>query len=270
MIERRVIAIVNQKGGCGKTTTAVNLSAALAMRGERIALIDLDPQAHATLGVGISPQEIRNSIYDLLVAETMRFGDVLLDTEIPHLHVVPANLMLSGAQEELLNFADREMRLSHALESLADNFPYVIMDCPPALNILTINALVAATHVLIPIQTHFYSLEGMKELLGTVEVIQSRLNPNLKTLGILPTMVDGRLSAAREMLQAIREYFGRQVFETVVHSSAKLFEAPASGKPIFLYDPRSRGAEEYLALANEISQIFLREHAIQANHPVYI
>lgn len=266
----RVIAIVNQKGGCGKTTTSVNLSAALAREGHRVALIDLDPQAHATLGLGVHPEDLQQNIYDALVSRDVTLTHLMLDTDIPRLYLVPASLILSGAQVELLSATDREFRLRNRLADLPESFEFVIIDCPPSLNILTINALTAATDVLIPIQSHFYSLEGMKELMGTIEIVREQWNPNIQLLGILPTMIDKRLTAGKEMLTAIRNYFGDRVFQTVIHMNSKLFEAPASGKPIFLYDPRSKAATEYEALGREVLQLISHTHGTRENHPVYI
>lgn len=246
------IAVINQKGGCGKTTTAINLSACLAEMGYPILLVDLDPQAHATLGLGVTGDDLEHAVYHLLLRPDLPPTRVLRSTYHRNLKLLPANGLLASAQMELFSVPQRDQVLKNRLEELRDLFPLVLMDCPPSLNLLTINALTAATQVIIPIQTQYYSLDGMRELFKTIEVIRGNSNPGLEILGILPTLFDARTKMNRAMLQAVKEYFRKDVFETVICLNAALAECPMVGQPITRYAPGSRGAADYRRLAEEV------------------
>ena len=246
-----IIAIVNQKGGCGKTTTAVNLSACLADKGRRTLLIDLDPQSNATLGLGIKVDTDR-SIHRVLVDDGFTAAEAVLPTGVYNLDIIPATIMLSGADLDLANVMGRESILRNKIISISDNYNYILIDCAPSLSLLTINALSAADEVLIPIQSHYYALEGLKLLFQTVNIVKTRLNYSLAILGILPTFYDGRTSISRDVLNGLRDYFGSRVLKTVVRVNSKLAEAPSANEPIHIYAPGSRGAKDYGNLADEI------------------
>jgi len=246
-----IIAIVNQKGGCGKTTTAVNLSACLADKGRRTLLIDLDPQSNATLGLGIKVDTDR-SIHRVLVDDGFTAAEAVLPTGVYNLDIIPATIMLSGADLDLANVMGRESILRNKITSITDNYNYILIDCAPSLSLLTINALSAADEVLIPIQSHYYALEGLKLLFQTVNIVKTRLNYSLAILGILPTFYDGRTSISRDVLNGLRDYFGSRILKTVVRVNSKLAEAPSANEPIHTYAPGSRGAKDYGNLADEI------------------
>ena len=248
----KTIAVMNQKGGCGKTTTAVNLAACLAESGARVLLIDVDPQGHATLGLGLRGDEIDRTLYHAMQPGGLPFAQVILPTYHPNLKLVAANSLLSSLQLELVDRLGRERILSDGLAQIDGSFHFILMDCPPSLNLLTLNALTAASHVLIPLQTHYLSLDGMRELFKTIEMIQAEINPRLEILGILPTLFDHRTRMNRAMLQTIQEYFKGKVFETVIHSSTALTESPMMGQPVVRYAPQSQGAKDYQALAEEL------------------
>jgi chromosome partitioning protein len=252
-VSRQIIAVTNQKGGCAKTTTAVNLSGCLADRGYRVLVIDLDPQAHASLGLGIDKDRIDRTIYDVLM-NNVSLSDVILKTQVERLDAVPSNSVLSGAQLELATVLGRESVLRIAVRKmmLKKDYDFIIFDCNPSLNLVTLNALVAADSILIPIQTHYYSLEGMKELFSTIDIVRERLNPELQILGILATLYDTRTKISAKMLEQIREYFKGMVFNTVIRNNVKLCEAPIFKKPIHIYDNRSLGAQDYFGLADEV------------------
>lgn len=247
------IAVCNQKGGCAKTTTAINLSACLAQKGYKVLLIDLDPQAHASLGLGIDVENLEKSIYEVLT-NNLSLESIIQRATVDNLDIAAANSILSGAQLELADILGRETVLKIALRKLrlVKNYDFIFLDCSPSLNLITINALVAANSVLIPIQTHYYSLEGMKELFSTIDIIRERLNFELEILGILATLFDTRIKVAHQMLEQIRDYFKDMVFKTVIHNNVKLCEAPIYKKPIHLYDPKSQGAQDYWALSEEV------------------
>jgi chromosome partitioning protein len=247
----KVLAISNQKGGVGKTTTAVNLAACLAAAEERVLLIDLDPQGNATSGLGLEKHDGGKTVYDVLVHDAA-LHEVVRKTDLPTLLVAPANTDLVGAELELTSMLAREHRLADSLETTRDDYDFVIIDCPPSLGLLTLNALSAADSVLIPLQTEYYALEGLGELSRTIRLIQRRLNPRLHLEGILLTLYDGRSRLNQQVAAEVREHFGDDVFRTVIPRNVRLGESPSFGKPIILYDLRAKGAAAYLALAREI------------------
>jgi chromosome partitioning protein len=248
----RVIAIANQKGGVGKTTTAINLGACLAVAEKKTLIIDIDPQGNATSGLGVERGEVEHSTYDVLVEGTEVPEAARREIHFPYLDVVPSTRDLVGAEVELVNQTDRELVLRRALERVRDQYDYVLVDCPPSLGLLTLNTMAAADSVLIPIQCEFYALEGLSQLLNTVRLVQRNLNPQLEIDGVLLTMYDQRLNLSRQVADEAKEYFGDRVYETVIPRNVRLAEAPSFGKPIVLYDILSAGAQAYLALAREI------------------
>ena len=247
----RVLAVVNQKGGVGKTTTAINLSAALALEGMSCLLIDIDPQANTTAGFGVPKDEERVSSYDILVGETT-VEAATLPTEIETLRLVPSSKDLVGATVELIQQDDRATKLRTALEPVRERYDFILFDCPPALDLLTLNALVAADALVVPMQAEYFALEGISELMHTLERVQESFNPGLRVEGILLTMYDDRTNLTQQVATNLREHFGEQVFKTTIPRNVRLAEAPSYGKPVALYDPRSRGAETYRDLALEV------------------
>lgn len=248
-----VIAIANQKGGVGKTTTAVNISSCMAVAEKKTLLIDIDPQANATSGFGFSKEDIDVSVYEVLVNNT-RPDDAIMETPVPNLSLMPSHIKLVGAEIELVNVVGRERVLDSVLNGIRDSFDYVIVDCPPSLGLLTLNTLTAADSVLIPIQCEYYALEGLGQLLNTIRLVQKHLNSALKVAGVVLTMYDSRLNLSRQVADEARRFFADKVFKTVINRNVRLSEAPSFGKPIIMYDIMSTGARNYIELAREIMQ----------------
>jgi len=247
----RVIAIANQKGGVGKTTTAVNLSACLAELGKRVLLIDIDPQGNATSGIGVDRKRLKTSVYDVLLDEVPLL-DAVVETRVRGLRLLPATIDLAGAEIELVPRISRETRLKLALEPVRDQFDFVLMDCPPSLGLLTINALTAADSILIPIQCEYYALEGLTQLMDTFRLVREALNPSLEVEGVVLTMFDGRTNLSIQVVEDVKRYFKGQVYRSIITRNVRLSEAPSHGLPITMYDARSKGAEAYMELAREV------------------
>ena len=263
----RVIAIANQKGGVGKTTTAINLGAALAVAEQRTLVVDIDPQGNATSGLGIEGRDARATIYDALVEERPLEECIVDGLHFPHLDAVPSTRDLVGAEIELVERSRREHVLRDSLEAVRDRYDYILVDCPPSLGLLTLNTLTAADSVLIPIQCEFYALEGLSQLLNTVRLVQRGLNPPLEIEGVLLTMFDRRLNLSKQVAEEAREYFGDKVYRTAIPRNVRLAEAPSFGKPIVVYDVGSAGAQAYLALAGEVLNRRLPDDASSAEGP---
>ena len=247
----KIIAIANQKGGVGKTTTAINLSSCLADAGKKVLLVDIDPQGNAISGVGIMKQTLENTVYELFIGECT-FSECLTDSAVDNLNVIPSNVNLSGAEIDLIGVENREYILKNILDTIKDLYEYIIIDCPPSLNVLTVNAMVAADSVIVPIQCEYYALEGLSQLIHTINLIQDRLNKNLEIDGIVFTMYDSRTNLSTEVVENVKENIHLHIYKTLIPRNVRLAEAPSYGIPIHMYDGKSAGAIAYKNLAQEV------------------
>nr|WP_218926382.1 AAA family ATPase [Gemella palaticanis] len=247
----KIIAICNQKGGVGKTTTTINLAASLAHLNKKVLIIDTDPQANGTSGVGIDKNDIKKSIYNVLVDE-VNINEVLKNTEYKNLDIVPSSIELAGAEVELVSAISREQRMKSAISELNNKYDYVIIDCPPSLSLITLNALTAADGVIIPVQTEYYALEGLSQLMNTFNIVRKHLNSSLDIFGVLLTMTDSRTNISNQVAEEVRNHFKEKVFDTIISRSVRLSEAPSFGEPIIEYAKTSKGAKQYLSLAKEV------------------
>ena len=247
----RIIAVANQKGGVGKTTTSTNLSACLAEKGKKVLLVDIDPQGNATSGVGIDKNDLENTVYDMIIGECS-IGECLIKEALENLDVLPSNVNLSGAEIDLIGIDDREFILKKNIDKIKDNYEYIIIDCPPSLNMLTVNAMTTANTVLVPIQCEYYALEGLSQLLHTINLVKERLNPELEMEGVVFTMYDARTNLSLEVVENVKNNLKQSIYKTIIPRNVRLAEAPSHGLPINLYDGKSVGAESYRLLADEV------------------
>ena len=247
----RIIAIANQKGGVGKTTTAINLSACLAEKGQRVLVIDIDPQGNTTSGLGIAKDNVDNTIYEVMLQE-IDISDAICKDIFENLDIIPSNVNLAGAEIDLIDIENREYILKNAINTVRNNYDYVILDCPPSLSMLTVNAMTAADTVLVPIQCEYYALEGLSQLMHTIHLVQERLNPNLEMEGVVFTMYDARTNLSLQVVENVKDNLDQTIYKTIIPRNIRLAEAPSHGLPINLYDPRSTGAESYMLLADEV------------------
>lgn len=248
----KAIVVANQKGGVGKTTTSINLSASLAELGKKVLLIDVDPQGNATSGVGIDKNDVENSVYDIMLGEISARECMIEVEEIPGLFVIPSDVNLAGAEIELIDTDDREYVLKNSIDYVKADFDYIIIDCPPSLNMLTVNAMTTADSILVPIQCEYYALEGISQLVHTIQIVQERLNPDLEIDGVVFTMYDARTNLSNDVVDTVKDNLQARIYNTIIPRNVKLAEAPSNGLPINIYDPKSTGAESYRALAKEI------------------
>lgn len=247
----KAIAIFNQKGGVGKTTTNINLAACLAMKGKKILILDIDPQGNTTSGVGISKKNLEITTHEILIEDNYDPEDAILSTGVENLDIIPASVQLAGAEVELIELAGREKRLKRAIDVLKPKYDYIFIDCPPSLGILTINSLTAVDSVLIPIQCEFYALEGVSQLMSTIDIVQRNMNPDLEIQGVILSMFDGRTNLSMQVVEEVKKYFKEKVYTTVIPRNVRLAEAPSHGMPVIQYDPKSSGAIAYMEFAEE-------------------
>lgn len=251
----KTIAIFNQKGGVGKTTTNINLAACLALKGKKVLILDIDPQGNTTSGVGIAKKGLEKTTYEILVDDNINPMEAIMSTGVKNLDIIPASVHLAGAEIELVKLESREKRLKKAIDTIKGNYDYIFIDCPPSLGLLTINSLTAVDSVLIPIQCEFYALEGVSQLMSTIELVKMRLNPNLQIQGVILSMFDGRTNLSIQVVEEVKKYFREKVYTTVIPRNVRLAEAPSYGVPITEYDPRSSGAQAYMEFAEEFLEL---------------
>ncbi len=264
----QIIAVANQKGGCGKTTTAINLAAALATLGQRVLLVDFDPQGHATLGLGYDPNSFEKTVYHAVADQFLSVSRIAIKTRVPGLHLLPSNILLAGAEFSLRDVPGKELILGEQLRGVSRQYDLCVIDCSPSLGILMLNALVAGTEVLIPVQAHFYALDGLKRLLDTIRVLRTRFHPCLvRPLGLLLTFMENRTALSKRIEDGLRRLFGPLVFTTVIHKTVALAEAPSQGQCVLTYAPASKGAQEYLALGQEILTRLPAIQTVEAGAP---
>ncbi len=251
----KAIAIFNQKGGVGKTTTNINLAACLALKGKKVLILDIDPQGNTTSGMGINKKGLEKTMYEVLINDQLKPKDAIMHTSIKNLDIIPASVQLAGAEIELVQLESREKRLKKAIDTIKDMYDYIFIDCPPSLGLLTINSLTAVDSVLIPIQCEFYALEGVSQLMSTIELVKKNLNKNLEIQGVILSMFDGRTNLSIQVVEEVKKYFREKVYTTVIPRNVRLAEAPSYGLPITEYDRKSKGAEAYLDFADEFLEL---------------